>query len=155
MMRTSCFSKIIPKIHLPPSQPTPSHFQNQAKITKNKNPQTHRKQGEYKVPIEAELYVPGCGPRRGAQKVTHPWEVFFIPRDRGDPKRNSNKWGPWRPSWGGLRGPKTCDQRFLGEIIPLEILLEDFLIRPLSKKDNSFLFNVLGSPKVRPAKKKQ
>lgn len=146
MMRTSCFSKHIPKIHLPPSQPTPSYFENQANITSPKQkspdaPKTRRIQGAYRGGVVRTRMWAQAWDRadrsRGAQKVTTlegfhskgPWDI----------PENSNKWGCWRPSW-VARGPKLAERSFWGEIIPVRFFWR-ILIRPLSKKAQLFFLS--------------
>lgn len=53
----------------------------------------------------------------------------------------------------GGQGSKTCRTKFLGRNHSSEILLEDFDPSVIKKSTTLFFVNVLGSPKVRPAKK--
>ena len=81
---------------------------------------------------------PGVGrSSQGGAQSHHPWKVF-IP----------SKWDPRTPisgtlEYGVARGP-TCFEVF-GEIIPMRFFLR-ILIRPLSKKHNSFVQRVRVSP---------
>lgn len=134
------FQKNIPKIHLPAISTNPILFSKPSKHHQNKNPQTHRKRGEYKVPIEAEWYVPGCGPRRGAQKVTTLGR-FFIPRDRGTSPKGPPISGDLGGHSGVASGVQKLATRSFGEKSwnVWDSSWGFWSVRFLKKKHNSFL----------------
>ena len=148
MMRTSCFSKIIPKIHLPPISTNPIPF---SKPSKN-----HEKQESPDAPCSRRIQ----GAYRGGVVRTRMWAQARSPKSHPPLGGFFHSKGPWGPQkelqrsgdpgghHGVASGVQNLRPEVLGEIITCEILLEDFDPSVFQKKHNSFFCQrVRGRPK--------
>ena len=149
------FFKNHPKNTSPPhlNQPHPI-FKTKQKSRKTRIPRRTVLEANTRCLSRRSCTYQDVGPGEEPKKSPTLGRFFSFQGTVGTPKGTPKKWGPWRPSWGGLRGPKTCDQKFWEKSLHVRFFWR-ILIRPFFKKSTTLFFvNVLGVAQSKTGQKK-